>query len=38
MNEVLKNIYERRSVRAYEDRSVPEEIVQEIIKTGFHGQ
>lgn len=36
MNEVLKNIYERRSVRAYEDRSVPEEIVQEIIKTGFH--
>jgi nitroreductase len=36
MNEVLKNIYERRSVRAYADKSVPEETIREIIKAGFH--
>lgn len=36
MNEVLKNIYERRSVRAYSDKSVPDETIQEIIKAGFH--
>jgi nitroreductase len=35
-NEVLKNIYERRSVRAYADKSVPEEYIREIIKAGFH--
>ena len=36
MNEVLKNIYERRSVRSYAEKSVPEETVREIIKAGFH--
>ncbi|MDW5564243.1 MAG: nitroreductase [Methanomassiliicoccus sp.] len=35
-NEIMKNIYERRSVRAYADKSVPEDILQEIIKAGFH--
>lgn len=35
-NEVLKNIYERRSVRAYAEKSVPEETIREIIKAGFH--
>lgn len=36
MNEVLKNIYDRRSVRSYTEESVPEEMVREIIKAGFH--
>jgi nitroreductase len=36
MNEVLKNIYERRSVRSYTEESVPEEVIREIIKAGFH--
>ncbi len=33
-NAVLKIIQERRSVRAYEDKQVPEELVREIIKAG----
>ncbi len=36
MNEVLKNIYDRRSVRSYADKSVPEETILEILKAGFH--
>jgi nitroreductase len=36
MNEVLKNIYERRSVRSYTEESVPEEVLREVIKAGFH--
>ena len=36
MNEVLKNIYGRRSVRAYSDEPVSEEAIKEIIKAGFH--
>ena len=36
MNEVLKNIYGRRSVRSYADKSVPEETILEILKAGFH--
>ncbi len=36
MNEVLKNIYGRRSVRAYSDEPVSEEVINEIIKAGFH--
>ena len=34
MNEVLKNIYARRSVRSYDGKRVPEETVREIIKAG----
>jgi nitroreductase len=33
-NAVLKNIYERRSVRAYEEKGIPEELVREILKAG----
>jgi nitroreductase len=36
MNEVLKNIYDRRSVRSYTEESIPEEMIREIIKAGFH--
>lgn len=34
MNEVLNNIYARRSVRDYSDKIVPEETVKEILKAG----
>jgi nitroreductase len=36
MNEVLKNIYARRSVRSYSEKKVTEETVKEIIKAGTH--
>ncbi len=36
MNEVLRNIYDRRSVRSYANKSVPEADIREIIKAGFH--
>jgi nitroreductase len=36
LNEILQNIYARRSVRAYSDRKVPEEIVREILTAGIH--
>lgn len=34
MNEVLQNIYSRRSVRAYEDKPVAEDDIMDIIKAG----
>jgi len=36
MSDVMKNIYARRSVRAYAEDNVSEEQVREIIKAGFH--
>jgi nitroreductase len=36
MNEVLNNIYARRSVRSYTDRPLPEDILKEIVKAGFY--
>ena len=36
MNEVLKNIYSRASVRRYKADKVPEKDVREIIRAGFH--
>jgi nitroreductase len=36
MNEVLKNIYSRRSVRSYTDEPVSEETLNEIVKAGFY--
>ena len=35
MNEVLKNIHGRRSVRAYKDEAVPEDTVKTILDAGF---
>ena len=32
MNEVLKQLYERRSVRVFEDREIGEDIVNDILK------
>jgi len=34
MNEVIKNILDRRSVRIYQDKPVPKEALEEIIKAG----
>lgn len=31
MNETIKQLYERKSVRVFEDREIPEEIVEEIL-------
>ena len=36
MNDTLKTIYSRNSVRAYKDEKVPEDIIKEVIKAGFH--
>jgi len=35
-NAILDNIYQRRSVRNYSDRDVPDEIIKEIIKAGTY--
>ena len=35
MNPVLKVIYERKSIRAYENRDIPEDIKDEIIKAAM---
>jgi nitroreductase len=34
MNEVIKNIHERRSVRMYQDKAVPKDVMDEIINAG----
>ncbi len=36
MNEVLKNIHDRRSVRSYSDKRVPEEIIKDILRAGVY--
>ncbi len=36
MNEVLRNIYGRRSVRSYTDKKIPEETLREILKAGIY--
>ena len=36
MNEVLKNIHARRSVRSYSDKGVPEETVREVLTAGTY--
>jgi nitroreductase len=37
MNEVIKNIHERRSVRVYQDKPIPKGTLDEIIKAGTMG-
>ena len=34
MNEVLNNIYTRRSIRKFTEKDVPKELVDEIVKAG----
>ena len=35
MNEVIKNMSERRSIRKYSDREVPEDIIKQIVEAGY---
>ena len=32
MNEIIKSLYERKSMRVYEDRPIPEEMKQVILE------
>jgi nitroreductase len=34
MNEVLNNIYSRRSVRMFQDKEIPKEVIDELIRAG----
>lgn len=36
MNEVIKNIKERRSIRKYENKMVPKEIIEKIVEAGTY--
>ena len=36
MNEIIKNILERRSIRKYKDKEVPEELIDEVLKAGTY--
>ena len=38
MNEIIKSLYERKSMRVYEDRPIPEEMKQVMVKRGSHLQ
>lgn len=35
MNEIIKALHERRSVRKYTDKAVPRELVEEVVKAGL---
>ena len=36
MNEVIKNIKERRSIRKYEDKMIPKEVIEKILEAGTY--
>lgn len=36
MNEVLNNIYTRRSIRKFTDQAVPKELIDEVVKAGTY--
>ena len=36
MNQVLETIYSRSSVRSYKSEQVPDDVLKEVIKAGFH--
>ena len=36
MNEILKNIKERRSIRKYKDKMIPKEIIEKIVEAGTY--
>ena len=36
MNEVIKNIKERRSIRKYEDKMIPKEVNRKILEAGTY--
>ena len=36
MNEVIRNIKERRSIKKYENKMVPKEIIEKIVEAGTY--
>ena len=36
MNEAIRNLLERRSIRKYDDRPVPDEVLDTILESGLH--
>lgn len=36
MNEIIKGMLERRSIRKYEDKQVPEKLLQQILEVGLY--
>ena len=36
MNEAMRNLLERRSIRKYDDRPVPDELLDQILQAGIH--
>ena len=36
MNEAYRNLLERRSIRKYDDRPVPDEVLDAILAAGIH--
>ena len=36
LNETMKLLYERGSVRGYQDREIPEEILDKVLTAGIH--
>lgn len=36
MNEVLNNIYTRRSIRKFTDQAVPKDLIDEVVKAGTY--
>ena len=35
MNPIIRSLYDRKSVRAYEEKSIPEEAVEQILKAAM---
>ena len=35
MNEVMKALLERRTIRQYEDKAVPAELIEQIVEAGL---
>ena len=36
MNEAMMNLMNRRSIRRYEDRQVPDELLDQVLQAGIH--
>ena len=36
MNEVIRALKERRSIRAYEARQIPEDVLEQILEAGLY--
>lgn len=36
MNKVIRSIHERRSIRKYQDKSIPRKYIDEILEAGLH--